>query len=55
MIGAMEELNPIIKALLAFLAEWEAAQRIELGWILTAGRLEDVQELDRMYALGEYG
>jgi hypothetical protein len=48
---AVNETNPDLDALLAFLAKWEATERHALGTVLTAGQLADVQELERLYAL----
>jgi hypothetical protein len=48
----MEEIDPKLESLLKFLAEWQAAQRISLSKFLTAAELADLQEPERMVALG---
>jgi hypothetical protein len=50
-IDSMEGIPPKIGSLLKILAEWQAAQEIALGALLTAGWLADVRELERMFAL----
>jgi hypothetical protein len=47
----MKETNPNYDALLVFLANWEQIERSELGRILSAGQLADVQELERIFTL----
>jgi hypothetical protein len=48
----MDGISSKLESLLQFLAEWEAEHGTSFWGLMTAGQLADVQELDRMFALG---
>jgi hypothetical protein len=51
-IKIMEEIDPKLESLLKFLADYQSAQGTLFGKFVTAGKLADIRELERMFALG---
>jgi hypothetical protein len=45
------ENDPLLEWLLKFLADYQSAEGTPLGRLLTAGKLADIRELERMFAL----
>jgi hypothetical protein len=48
----MEEIDPKLESLLKFLADYQSALGTLFGKLMTAGKLADTRELERMLALG---